>query len=63
MDAALSASRTCGLERVELAVFADNLRTRRLYERMGFVAEGRRPNRAKFDGLYRDEILMGRDLA
>lgn len=63
MEAALTASRARGLERVELAVFADNLRARRLYERMGFIAEGRRPKRAKFDGLYRDEILMGRDLA
>jgi RimJ/RimL family protein N-acetyltransferase len=63
MQAALSASRACGLERVELAVFAENLRAQRLYQRMGFVAEGRRPRRIKIDGRYQDEILMGRDLA
>jgi RimJ/RimL family protein N-acetyltransferase len=62
MTAALAASRACGLERVELAVFAGNERARRLYERMGFVVEGVQPRRAKIDGRYRDEILMARPL-
>jgi RimJ/RimL family protein N-acetyltransferase len=58
MAAALEASRTCRLERVELAVFADNERAQRLYEKMGFVVEGVQAKRAKIDGRYRDEILM-----
>ena len=62
MTAALAASRACGLERVELGVFADNERARRLYARMGFVVEGLRPRRAKIDGRYRDEVLMARTL-
>jgi RimJ/RimL family protein N-acetyltransferase len=62
MTAALEASRACGLERVELAVFADNERAQRLYARMGFVVEGVQSRRAKIDGRYRDEILMARQL-
>jgi RimJ/RimL family protein N-acetyltransferase len=62
MTAALDASRICGLERVELGVFADNERARRLYAKMGFVVEGVRSKRAKIDGRYRDEILMARQL-
>jgi len=54
----LRASRACGLERVELAVFADNMRARRLYEKFGFIVEGVRPRRAKIDGRYIDEVLM-----
>jgi len=63
MAAALEASRACGLERVELGVFADNERARRLYARMGFVVEGAQAKRAKIDGRYRDEILMARQLS
>jgi RimJ/RimL family protein N-acetyltransferase len=62
MTAALEASRACGLERVELGVFADNERAQRLYARMGFVVEGVQAKRAKIDGRYRDEILMARQL-
>jgi RimJ/RimL family protein N-acetyltransferase len=62
MAAAVEASRACGLERVELAVFADNERAQRLYRKMGFVVEGVQARRAKVDGRYRDEILMARQL-
>lgn len=62
MAAALEACRACGLERIELAVFADNERAQRLYARMGFVVEGVQSRRAKIDGRYRDEILMARHL-
>lgn len=62
MTATLEASRTCGLEQVELAVFADNERAQRLYAKMGFVVEGVQSRRAKIDGRYRDEILMARRL-
>jgi RimJ/RimL family protein N-acetyltransferase len=62
MTAALEASRACGLERVELAVFAGNERAQRLYRKIGFVVEGVQSRRAKIDGHYRDEILMARQL-
>ena len=62
MALALEASRASGLERVELAVFADNHRARRLYEKMGFTVDGTRARRAKIDGRYRDEVLMARVL-
>ena len=58
MALAIEASRASGLERVELAVFADNQRARRLYAKMGFTVESTRPRRAKMDGRYRDEVLM-----
>jgi RimJ/RimL family protein N-acetyltransferase len=58
MALAIEASRASGLERVELAVFADNTRARRLYEKMGFAVEGTRPRRARMDGCYRDEVMM-----
>jgi len=62
LAAALEASRACGLERVELTVFADNDRARRLYLKMGFVVEGVQARRAKIDGRYRDEVVMAREL-
>ena len=62
MALAVEASRASGLERVELAVFADNHRARRLYEKMGFTIDGTRTRRAKIDGRYRDEVLMARVL-
>ena len=58
MAAALQAGRERGFERIELAVFGDNARARRLYEKAGFVVEGLRPGRAKIDGRYRDEVDM-----
>jgi RimJ/RimL family protein N-acetyltransferase len=62
MAAALEASRACGLERVELALFAGNDRAQRLYAKMGFAVEGVQSKRVKIDGRYRDEILMARFL-
>jgi L-amino acid N-acyltransferase YncA len=49
------------LEKVALAVFATNTRAIALYERLGFVAEGRCPRDMKLaDGTYIDSILMYR---
>lgn len=49
-----------GLLRLELSVFASNERALALYRKFGFAEEGRR--RAKFliDGVYVDEVVMGR---
>ena len=51
------------LERVELGVFADNTGAIRLYERMGFVAEGKKRHAAIKNGEYADEIIMVRLLS
>ncbi|HWP79383.1 MAG TPA: GNAT family N-acetyltransferase [Candidatus Acidoferrum sp.] len=51
------------LERVELGVFADNTGAIRLYERMGFVVEGKKRHAAIKNGEYADEIIMSRLLS
>lgn len=49
-----------GLVRLELEVFADNERARRLYERLGFVEEGRKRKAVFCGGQYLDELVMAR---
>ena len=58
LSATLDDARRCGLERVELSVYAGNPRARRLYEALGFVVEGVRRRHRKLDGAYDDSILM-----
>lgn len=48
-----------GLHRVELEYLGWNERVRPLYERAGFVEEGRRRKCYFKDGEWWDEILMG----
>jgi RimJ/RimL family protein N-acetyltransferase len=54
----LARARGRGIERVELHVFLENLRARRLYESVGFIVEGIHPRRAKIGGQYRDDVAM-----
>ena len=54
----LARARERGLERVELSVLHDNAAAYALYERLGFVVEGRRIHDWKHEGVYRDSILM-----
>jgi RimJ/RimL family protein N-acetyltransferase len=54
----LERARDRGLERVELSVLHDNKAARALYERVGFIEEGRRIRDWKHEGAYRDSILM-----
>ena len=54
----LARARDRGLERVELSVLHDNAAAYALYERLGFVVEGRRLRDWKHEGVYRDSILM-----
>lgn len=47
------------ISRVDLAVFADNVRAVRLYESLGFVREGVRRNFIRYeDGRYEDDLIM-----
>jgi RimJ/RimL family protein N-acetyltransferase len=49
------------IERVNLALLASNTRAQRLYEKMGFVEEGRRVQALKIGAdRYVDEVLMSR---
>ena len=47
-----------GLHRVELNVMAHNHRAIALYERVGFVHEGRRVGCLLIDGKFLDELYM-----
>ncbi|XAS66732.1 GNAT family protein [Micrococcaceae bacterium Sec5.7] len=52
------AFRATSLNRIELDVYAFNPRARHVYERSGFVHEGRKRAALKFDGKYVDAIVM-----
>ena len=47
------------LHRAGLTVLAQNARALRLYQRVGFVAEGTLRDDAYFDGAYHDQVAMG----
>ncbi|WP_308257628.1 GNAT family N-acetyltransferase [Pseudonocardia lacus] len=47
-----------GLHRVSLTVFAFNARARRVYEKCGFVVEGRCRDVLWWDGRWHDEFVM-----
>jgi ribosomal protein S18 acetylase RimI-like enzyme len=46
------------VEQVQLTVVVNNLRARRLYERLGFVEYGLEKESLKYRGAYFDEALM-----
>ena len=50
---------TLNLQRIALRVFADNERARNVYQKLGFVEEGRLRRDRFFDGGYYDTIMMG----
>ncbi|MCZ7499543.1 GNAT family N-acetyltransferase [Agrobacterium sp. ST15.13.015] len=58
MRQTLDAARQCGLHRVELSVHADNARAIALYEKIGFVHEGRGRDAVLIDGRYIDSLNM-----
>jgi len=49
---------TLNLHRIFLRVFADNPRAIRVYEKVGFVHEGRQRQAAYWNGKYQDVLLM-----
>lgn len=50
---------TAGLHRINITCFAWNEGAGRLYERCGFVPEGRRREVAYFDGKWMDILEFG----
>lgn len=63
LETVLEVAKSLGFEQAELEVVADNTRAYHLYESLGFVSYGRRPNGLKYkDGTYADEIAMVKKL-
>lgn len=48
------------IEKVELNVFESNENAIKLYRKFGFFEEGKRLKSRKIDGMYDNEILMGK---
>ena len=64
IEIAIEKAKSMGFEQLELGVFSDNHRARRMYEAFGFEQWGRMKQAYKLaDGSYRDELLMGRPLS
>ena len=53
-------ARWAGVEKLALTVYPDNDRARKLYEKFGFVEEGRLVGHSKKRNGYEDEVVMGR---
>lgn len=47
-----------GMHRVSLGVYVSNPRARRVYEKCGFVLEGRLRDALHWDGVWHDELVM-----
>lgn len=62
LAAVLEKGRNDGLTRVELDVYASNTAAIALYEKAGFVIEGRKKNARLLDGEYDDLIMMAKML-
>lgn len=48
-----------GLLRIELEVFASNVRAIALYEKVGFILEGKKRKGKHLDGIWDDNLIMG----
>lgn len=58
LRAAIDEARGAGLTRIELSYRSGNARVGALYERFGFVVEGRQRNAVRVDGKYEDLVCM-----
>ncbi|WP_338898683.1 GNAT family N-acetyltransferase [Streptomyces sp. TG1A-60] len=62
LGAARDEARRRGARRLTLRVLGHNTPARKLYESEGFVVEGVLPEEFLLDGVYVDDVLMGRRL-
>ncbi|MET7361591.1 GNAT family N-acetyltransferase [Streptomyces sp. NPDC005562] len=58
--AAMDEARRQGAVRITLRVLGHNTPARKLYESEGFVVEGVLPGEFLLDGVYVDDVMMGR---
>lgn len=58
METLIAMAREADIRTIELGVYADNTRARRLYGRFGFVEVGKHTGRFCVNGKYHDEIMM-----
>jgi len=57
-ETTLQLARARGFAKIELGVFASNSPAIALYQKLGFVEEGRKRRARKVDGIYDDLVLM-----
>jgi RimJ/RimL family protein N-acetyltransferase len=60
MTAAVAWAREHGVSRIELHVMARNANAIALYEKLGFVVEGRNVGAICIDGVMHDDLVMAR---
>ncbi|MES2935568.1 MAG: GNAT family N-acetyltransferase [Pseudomonadota bacterium] len=58
LEATIAKARATGIERIELTVREKNARAIALYEKMGFVHEGRHVNSVKIGQRYENHLSM-----
>jgi ribosomal protein S18 acetylase RimI-like enzyme len=59
MQIVLDKGKEMGLTRVELDVREDNTNAIKLYEKFGFIVEGKKRNACKTEGVYSNVLVMG----
>lgn len=62
LEKLLAEAKKAGYEQMELTVYAENIRARRLYEKLGFIECGRIPDAKRFNEISFDEIRMYKKL-
>ncbi|MEW2247495.1 MULTISPECIES: GNAT family N-acetyltransferase [unclassified Streptomyces] len=62
LRAAVEEARAKGFRRITLRVLGHNTGARALYESEGFVVEGVQPEEFLLDGVYVDDVMMGKRL-
>ncbi|MEV0981578.1 GNAT family N-acetyltransferase [Streptomyces sp. NPDC049915] len=62
LRAAVAQARGQGFRRITLRVLGHNTGARALYESEGFVVEGLQPEEFFLDGVYVDDVMMGKRL-